>query len=234
MSEPSKSRARRAGKRLTKWWLGAIELTPRELGAEIAVVQAWRKQHSYPLALTTPSLRKWVGEETDLRPVPVAQRMKQLTTIVQKLGRHPGMNIDRMQDIAGCRGILPDSAAIDRVADKIHRNWEVVGDDDYRDAGKPLTGYRARHLIVVRRERRVEIQLRTPQQHRWAEIVASTGERLGYGLKDGRGPADLLEYFRMASELLWLGEQGRRMSPSQRKRFAELREAVRPYFAPRD
>lgn len=193
-----------------------------------------RLQHAYPLALTTPGLRNWVEKETDVRPIPVAQRMKQLTTIIEKLGRHPGMNIDRMQDIAGCRAILPNAAAIDRIAAKVHQNWEVVGDDDYRESGKPVTGYRARHLIVVKRERRVEIQLRTTQQHRWAEIVAGTGERLGYALKDGHGPADLLEYFRMASDMLWLREQGRRMSPPQRKRFAELREAVRPYFAPRD
>lgn len=234
MSGPSKSQARKAGKRLTKWWLREVELTDSELDVHIAVVQGWRLQHASPLALTTPGLRNWVGRETDVRPIPVAQRMKQLTTIVEKLGRHPGMNIDRMQDIAGCRGILPSAEAIDRVAARIHRYWDVVGDDDYRVDGKPATGYRARHIIVMKRDRRVEVQLRTTEQHRWAEIVAGTGERLGYGLKDGRGPAELLEYFRVASDMLWLQEQGRRMSPTQRVRFSELREAVRPHFAPRD
>jgi ppGpp synthetase/RelA/SpoT-type nucleotidyltranferase len=233
VQEPTRSRARRAGKRLAKWWHNQIVLDSDEVLAEVQVIQAWRRQHAQPLALTTPVLRRWIGKETTVRPIPVAQRMKQLMTIVDKLVRHPTMNLDRMQDIAGARGILPDHAAIDRVASKVHRYWEVVGDDDYRERGRPVTGYRARHLIVLRRDRRVEIQLRTAEQHRWAEIVAATGERLGYALKDGGGPADLLEYFRMASDMLWLVEQGQQPSAIQRKAFVEIRETVRPYFAPR-
>jgi len=68
--------------------------------------------------------------------------MKQLTTIVEKLRRHPTMNLDRMQDIAGCRAILPTFASVDRVANRIHGYWNVVGDD--REEGRPVTGYRAR------------------------------------------------------------------------------------------
>jgi putative GTP pyrophosphokinase len=233
VSEPTRSRARRAGKRLAKWWQHQLELNPDDLLVEVEVIQAWRRQHAEPLALVSPTLRRWARREVSERPLPVAQRLKQLTTIVEKLGRHPTMNLDRMQDIAGARAILPGAVAVDRIAGKIHRYWDVAGDDDYREHGRPVTGYRARHLIVLRRERRVEIQLRTPEQHRWAEIVAGTGERLGYALKDGGGPADLVEYFRMASDLLWLQEQGQQTTDAQRRRFAEIRDAVLPYFTPR-
>lgn len=233
VTEPTRSQVRRAGKRLAKWWLLETELEPGEITADVEVIQGWRRQHAQPLSLTTPVLRRWVGRETVLLPVPVAQRLKQLTTIVEKLGRHPTMHLDRMQDIAGCRAILPDAAAVERVAGKAHRYWQVVGDHDYRECGRPVTGYRARHLIVLRRSRRVEIQLRTPEQHRWAETVASTGERLGYALKDGVGPADLVEYFRIASDMLWLMEQGRAPSNADRERFAQMSDTVRPYFAPR-
>lgn len=198
----SKSRARKAGRRVTRWWLDQFVLDDDEVFHELGVIQNWRLQHAEPLALTTPELQRWVGQETDVRPIPVAQRMKQLMTIVEKLGRHPGMGVDRMQDIAGCRGILPSADAIDRVASKITQHCDVVGDHDYRQQGKPITGYRARHLIIAREGRLVEIQLRTTEQHRWAEIVASTGERLDCALKDGEGPAELVGYFRAASDML--------------------------------
>lgn len=42
-----------------------------------------------------------------------------------------------------------------------------------------------------------------------------------------------MEYFRLASEMLWLLEQGQELREDQRKRFTELREIVRPHFDPR-
>src|SRR5204863_8123212 len=121
--------------------------------------------------------------------------------IVDKLKRLRPMRLTQMEDIAGCRAVLNDPDEVERVRGRIRRKWEVHDTSDYRENGKPLTGYRGLHVIVVRRDRFVEVQLRTGGQHYWAENVERTSSWTGYNLKDGEGPADLSEYFKDASDL---------------------------------
>ena len=51
-----------------------------------------------------------------------------------------------------------------------------------------VSGYRAVHLRTVYRDRKVEVQLRTPGQHAWAVFVEELGGIFGHDLKSGRGP----------------------------------------------
>ena len=92
------------------------------------------------------------------------------------------------------------------------------------------SGYRAVHVIVVRDGRMVEIQLRDPREHEWALAVERLGARLGIGLKEGEGPDDLREYFRIAS----LGMYMERMSQEPDRTFIKAFDAARrralPYF----
>jgi len=81
------------------------------------------------------------------------------------------------------------------------------------------SGYRAVHVIVVRDGRRIEIQLRMPREHEWAVAVERTGIRLGIGLKEGEGPDDLKEYFRLAGQ----GLSSSALSRTQRRRSALTR-----------
>lgn len=81
-------------------------------------------------------------------------------------------------------------------------------ESDYRETGKPDTGYRGLHIVVVRQARLVEVQLRTGGQHYWAEQVERTSSFIGHNLKDGDGPAELLDSFKVASDLTWQRENG--------------------------
>jgi ppGpp synthetase/RelA/SpoT-type nucleotidyltranferase len=203
-----------------------------ELRDVASAVSRWRQTHAYPLALVTPGVRNWVGQES-AGDLVVAQRLKRFDRIVTKLGRFPTMRLSQMEDIAGCRAVLEDPFEVDAVATRIRRKWEVHDESDYRAAGKPLTGYRGLHLIVVRREKFVEVQLRTWGQHNWAEQVERVASRTRENLKDGEGPADLLEYFKVASDLTWQLESGHRLDPDLQDRLIELRTSVRPYFVAR-
>jgi hypothetical protein len=93
------------------------------------------------------------------------------------------------------------------------------------------------HLIVAKRMERgseelrlVEVQLRTTTEHRRAETVMHTGNRLGFELQDAQGPTDLVEYFRLASDVLYAETRGDRLDDGLDGRFREIREKVRPYF----
>lgn len=83
-------------------------------------------------------------------------------------------------------------------------------------------------------DRVVEIQLRTETEHRWSQVIMATGEQLGYSLRDGDGPADLLDYFKLASEVLALMDKEMPADEDLRERFKAAREQVRPYFMPKE
>jgi len=55
------------------------------------------------------------------RRIEVAQRLKRRRTIIDKLRRYQGMQLARMDDIAGCRLIFPDIESLHKFRDQVHR-----------------------------------------------------------------------------------------------------------------
>jgi len=228
----SKTQVNRAGELLREWW-NELPASPKtdtdELTGAIITLLAFREAIQPALKKTTVGVRQFVQRET-AHPVVVGQRLKRTPQIISKLARHPEMRLARMQDIGGCRAILGGGTTeVQGVLRRIRRNWDVKGFKDYTADPAP-SGYRGIHVIVERDGRLIEIQLRTPHQHDWAEAVERAGLRLRIPLKEGAGPPDLLEYFRLASEGLAMEEAGERVNPSFTVRFAAMREKVRPYF----
>lgn len=228
----SRSRVDKAGRVLRDYWT-----TPRLLDPEVeeAFEVAWlyRNEFQVPLTKVVMGLRSFV--KTEGAPVVVAQRLKRMPTILEKLARHPAMQLSRMQDIGGCRAILPPGGYtyIDRLRARIHRrSWNVVEEYDYVSAPK-ASGYRGVHVVVLRDNRLIEIQLRTDQQHRWAETVERLGSRTGFDLKDGRGPAELLQYLERAAYGVDVTERGLTLPAGFREEFAELTRRIQPYLVGR-
>lgn len=116
-----------------------------------------------PLDKVTIQLRRYVVRCTP-ESVLVAQRLKRLPTILAKLGREPTMDITRMQDIGGCRAVLPSATEVEAVLGEIGGHWNVANVYNYVD-GPKRSGYRAIHVVVPRDDRLIEIQLRTSGQH---------------------------------------------------------------------
>ena len=181
----------------------------------------------------TVGLRQFVLHEcgSDVAPT-VGQRLKREPQMIEKLSRHPKMRLSRMQDIGGCRAILRGGhEEVDRVAKRIERRWEVKHRKHYTLEQPAKSGYRARHIIVQRDGRLIEIQLRTPRQHEWAEAIERADKRLQFNLKAGAGPPELLEYFRLAAIGLAYEDAGERPGPVFVRDFEEARERARPYYA---
>ena len=179
----------------------------------------------------TVGLRQFVDREREPHvPITVGQRLKRAPQIVEKLRRHPGMKLSRMQDIGGCRAILSSHDEVLRVAARIERNWHIKHRKHYTLEAPAISGYRALHIVVERDGRLVEIQLRTAREHEWAEAIERTDKRLGLDLKSGRGPSDLLEYFRLAADGLAMEDAGIDPQPAFVRHFDEARDRVRGYF----
>ncbi len=166
---PSKSQIDKLGRRLA-------ELTP-PAERDLALLQEYRAAH-------TASLRKVVVglKELGFDAVP---RLKTPTTIIDKVIREK-TRLSSMQDVAGVRVVVDGTLnEQDRALDSIRARYGGVV-VDRREI--PSYGYRAIHLIAVVEGFRVEIQIRTPLQNLWAQIMERLGDVIGRGVRYGDLP----------------------------------------------
>ena len=178
----------------------------------IEVVNAWRVCHAYPINTFKSTL--WRKVKNYDSPI-VAQRLKRLPTIIDKLNRYPHMELARMNDIGGVRGIVDTVKQVrelqEQYQDEKRFSHRLVRKDDYITNPKD-DGYRGVHLIYRYHNTRartplakqyegllIELQLRTKLQHNWATAVETMGTFRGEALKSRQGSADWLEFFTVTS-----------------------------------
>jgi hypothetical protein len=226
----SKSAVDRAGGELRDWWTND---DPNPLpSAAVEALYAFRAEFPNPTKKVTVGLRQFVLRECDSDVSPaIGQRLKRAPQMVQKLTRHPKMNLSRMQDIGGCRAILQGGHdEVLRVRRRIERNWTIKHIKHYTLDEPAESGYRALHIVVERDGRLIEIQLRTPREHEWAEAIERTDKRLSLDLKGGRGPQVLLDYFRLSADALAHEDADRPLDPAFLRDWDEARRRALPYF----
>lgn len=153
----SKSRVNRAGDAVRNGTATLEDLT---------VIDTWRAAHRAVLNTFQAILR------TQLRDaeVTVAQRHKRRNTIFDKLQRIPGMELSRMDDVAGCRVIFKNAKQLHSFRRTFHRsrfNHKLRNDPDkYNYIEHPKkTGYRSIHdvypssdIVLVRADTSAEVK----------------------------------------------------------------------------
>lgn len=217
--EYSKTTINRAGATLV-----ASKPTTKEYKAALKIVNEWRVCHAYPINTFQATLRR---KSSKYKNVIVAQRLKRLPTIINKLERYPGMSLARMQDVGGVRGIVNNIEEVRELqaqySDTKRFSHELVREDDYITTPKP-DGYRGVHLVYRYNNTRagnrlaekykglkLELQLRTKVQHSWATAVETMGTFRGEALKSRQGNRDWLEFFELVSSAFAFAEQTPRL-----------------------
>jgi ppGpp synthetase/RelA/SpoT-type nucleotidyltranferase len=202
------------------------------IGVDIAVVEGWRKLHAYPLQMTAANLRHYVRDEAGGGArVDVTQRLKKFSTILDKLRREPTMQLTLMEDIGGVRAVLPSQEAADAVARRLRKNWKVHRYRDYVRDPKP-SGYRALHLIVLKRDVKIEVQLRTVLQDVWANQIERDSRLLRTDYKSGAGERSLHDYYVAISELLKMRESGEVPSVAFMESVISRYNLAKPFLSP--
>ena len=168
---PTRSQIDRAGERLRK------AETPNESDREL--YNEYRASFVQPLNQAVDTLRALANG------MPVADRLKRFETTIQKL-RRQRTRLSSIEDIAGCRVVLPTWREQHELLDRVRQEFEVVRERDYQIA--PRHGYRALHAVVRVREQPVEIQLRTELEDRWANFVDQLAQE-DLVIKYGGGPS---------------------------------------------
>lgn len=87
-------------------------------------------------------------------------------------------------------------------------------------------GYRALHLWCRRDGFKVEVQLRTARQQRWAELVEEWDSALGIDLKHEVAPDVILSYFRELADYFDLLDTGVAELDADKSALRETREAL--------
>lgn len=175
----------------------------------LKVVDNWRAAHAYPMNTFAVNLRR---KTADIEGAIVAQRLKRLDTICKKLIRFPDMKLYRMQDLGGCRVIVPTIEDVYKVKERLEKSrirHEAKNPKNYILEPKVSTGYRGIHLIYKYKSDQnadyngmlVEIQIRTKLQHLWATAVETVGVFTDNGLKFNQGSEQWLEFFKVISAL---------------------------------
>jgi hypothetical protein len=207
MDVPSKSRVDKAGDRLKRFVRDGGSLAEvnadHDLRGHIEIIQSWRAQFGGALAGAAMGLRSMI-RTCDIE-ADVSQRHKRVPRIVQKLARPRSTRLSAMQDIAGVRAVVPDLEALSRLRRHIESTWSADRSDTSGaiDPGRTAdyiarprsSGYRAVHLIVKYNGLPVEVQLRTANQHFWADLSERVSRDVDVELKAGEGPGAIADFF---------------------------------------
>ena len=218
-------------------WTGATDVRNfdfNELEDALGKVDHYRACHAYPLQKATMGLRSTVS--TFGAPLQISQRLKRFQTILDKLHREPKMNLSRMQDIGGCRAILPDIATLRKVQKRLERRNGYIRAYDYIETPRAsgYLQYRGIHVILAYDERQIEVQLRTPVMHDWSIAVERFAGRSQEDLKSGEGSADLLLFLKKVSEAMALQENRHPVPVDLLAEVTRLRGVVVTYMSTKE
>jgi ppGpp synthetase/RelA/SpoT-type nucleotidyltranferase len=118
---------------------------------------------------------------------PTGRPAKSTTSIIEKLRRET-IRLSQMQDIAGCRLVVPNVLVQNQVVERLKSALPKAVAVDRRK--QPSYGYRAVHIIATARNKPIEIQVRTALQHVWAQMSEKLSDVVDPAVKYGGGDAD--------------------------------------------
>lgn len=191
----------------------------------IEIIQNFRETHLYPLMLIRNHLSNPV-RKVSKRAI-IARRLKRLATIIDKLERptldgnqNNTIRLTRMQDIGGCRVILPNLRQLKKLQDTLQNSESVHKIDrtiDYLSQPKD-SGYLGIHLVYSCfagadednewKGTKIEVQLRTELQHAWATSLEIIDTLENLKLKTSMdGYPEWRRFFYLASRLVAYEEQ---------------------------
>ena len=190
------------------------DLSAEEKNKYFEMIENWRAAHAFPMNTFTINLKQ---KASDNIGIIVVQRLKRLDTIVKKLQRFPKMKLSRMQDLGGCRVIVPKIADVYIMRERIVKSrirHKLQNEKDYIKQPNINTGYRGVHLIYKYKSDKndsyngllIEIQIRTKLQHLWATAVETVGTFTQNGLKFNQGSKEWLRFFKLCSALFAVAE----------------------------
>lgn len=182
----------------------------------IIVINNWRGAHAYPLNTFQIYLRN-TARRFENGPL-VAQRIKRMASISNKLALQKSMKLSQMQDLGGCRAILSNVSNVKNVVKYYMETSQIkhvlASYDDYINFPKK-SGYRGVHLVYryhsdknkkIYNNLKIEMQIRSRYQHAWATAVETVSMFSGQALKSSLGSEEWKRFFSLMGSAIALRE----------------------------
>jgi len=158
-----------------------VRMNPQEVKIEdLMMLQSLRVTYKEPLAIIFRTIER-MAKKIDKNCI-CTYRVKRIESIIGKLTRFPTMQVQRMEDIAGCRCIMSEEKHVFKLLENIQKNisnlpFEIKGKiQNYIETPKE-SGYQSIHVNFALRNnegKRIELQIRCLKQHHWATLVEIT------------------------------------------------------------
>lgn len=220
MAEMSANQVAKLGRRLRDAATPSVD--------DVAMYVDWTTSYS--------EARAEVKEELEARTAKVApggvvsSRDKQIVSVIAKL-RRMRTRLSSLEDIGGCRVIVPTVNDLERVRNEC-ATMSVTRVRDYQL--ERVSGYRAVHLTVRGANGRpVEVQLRTAAQQAWSAMV-ERWNAIVPGLKYGEGDAAIQEFLNRVSVIGAIVDGRQRLAMLERDAMQALRMLAGDGFATED
>ena len=206
--EYSKKKIDKAG-----WQIIKSDQQSDEYQESLQIIDNWRASHGYPLYVIGNRLKKMIKDKNSF----VVYRLKRLDSIIGKLQRNKNMSLSGMQDIGGCRVVVPAIDDVYEFANNYENSrirHELCKENDYILYPK-TDGYRSLHRVYrynsdnvdsPYNKMKIEIQFRTQRQHYWATAVETMSICTKTNLKAGIGDENYKRFFVLTSNLLAISE----------------------------
>jgi len=179
----------------------------------------WRASHAYPMHIIMKNLKK-IAKDISQKAVCV-QRLKRTKSILLKLMRFPKMKLSRIQDIGGCRVVMPDVESARKLAEEYiskNKRYKRIKSREGNYINNPkLDGYRSIHLVYgyysinkIGKKfngRLIEIQIRSQLQHIWATALETVDLFTHQTMKFGGGNHAWKYFFKLVSSAFAIMEQ---------------------------
>jgi ppGpp synthetase/RelA/SpoT-type nucleotidyltranferase len=205
-----------------------------EIREAFTIANNWRAAHHWPMRKLRHEIIGFMNKRDKLDGL-TAARLKRMTSIRKKLIRYPSLNLNQIQDIAGCRIILPSISDVHTFNRRFfdHNPHTIRGIDPYIENPKS-DGYRTHHIKLEFKSqtddaahhngRRIELQVRTRLQHAWATAVEAVGLFRNEDMKAGQGDPDWLRLFELMSSEFAATEECSLVpnAPPERERRLEI------------
>lgn len=110
----------------------------------------WHACHAYPINTFQSLLRKKIREGNYRGHPIVAQRLKRMSTIIDKLVRYPNMSLFTMQDIGELRAVVTSISEVYKLRNTYLNcpfAHELIDEKDYIKNPRSEDGYRSIHLV---------------------------------------------------------------------------------------
>jgi hypothetical protein len=226
---------------------GAVLTNPKawtmawDIDSALDVINNHRASHNFPLLVFRMDLARR-AHKVDLSAT-IAQRIKRLRSIEAKLKRFPTMRLSHMQDIGGCRAVVRNVRMVRELANvykKCRTKHKLLRFDDYLNKPRE-SGYRGIHLIYAYQSaakriyngHKIEIQLRSRQQHAWATTVETVDVFTGQALKGGRGTQEWQRFFALMGTYI-AAKEGSPSVPDTPSDPINLRDQIQKYVTDLD